>query len=298
MNINAFLSFLSFEKRASEHTIKAYQKDLEQFSTFVEQHFDSIELENLTHNHIRSWMIALLEAGCTAKTIRRKLSALKSYFQFLLRRGLILENPMTKVIAPKVGKQLPAFIPETQLQVLLEEIDFGPGYSNIRNRFIIELLYGTGIRRAELIALKASNFDLGRKVVKVTGKGNKERLLPLTDTLITSFQEYVNLRNTTFTDNAEPYLLLTDKGKKLYPKLVYNVVKRYLALVTTIEQKGPHTLRHSFATHLTANGADLNAVKELLGHSSLAATQVYTHNSIERLKKVYQQAHPKAKLDQ
>ena len=295
MNITTFLQYLEFEKRFSPHTISAYKSDLEQFDIFLKLTYEIEKVVDIRHIHIRAWIVELIQNKITPRSINRKLSTLKTYFKFLKRRKTIKENPMLKVIAPKVGKRLPVVIKEIEIQHLFEEIDFGNGYPAVRDEMIMELLYSTGMRRSELIQLTPSHIDFHQQQIKVLGKGNKERLIPFAKKLSDHLKSYVLVRNEEFSLTNKDPLFLTNKGQKLYPKLVYNLVKKYLSQVTTVEQRSPHVLRHSFATHLSGNGADLNAIKELLGHSSLAATQVYTHNSIEQLKKVYQQAFPKAK---
>lgn len=296
MKFNLFLSYIRFEKRFSPHTIKAYQNDLEQFQTYVFATYGDLANKDISHIHIRSWLIKLMEDGMTPKSINRKLSSLKSLFQFLLKKEKIDKDPMLKVIAPKIGKRLPAFVEEQKLEYLLEEVTYPEGFSGIRDRLVMELLYQTGIRRSELIHLQISDIDFQGQLIKVLGKGNKERLIPINRTLRLLITDYLSIRKTTFPELIEiGQLLLTNKGKPMYPKFVYNLVQKYLSIVTTQAQRSPHILRHSFATHLSNNGADLNAIKELLGHSSLAATQIYTHNTIDRLKEIYQQAHPKAK---
>lgn len=290
-----FLQYLQYEKRFSENTILAYRKDVEQFIAFLKETYSLALVNEVRHFHIRSWVIDLLEQGLTPRTIRRKLSTLKTYFRFLLKHKQIEENPMLKVVIPKVGKRLPVHVQEHEMAQLFERAAFTEDFPGQRDRTMLELLYATGMRRAELLGLRLQDVDFGQRVIRVLGKGKKERLIPFGTALREQLQAYLDVREATFPDNGEAHLLLTDKGAKLYPKFVYNTVKRYLSLVTTLEQRSPHVLRHSFATHLSNNGADLNAIKELLGHANLAATQIYTHNSIEKLKKVYQQAHPKAK---
>ena len=296
MKYDLFLAYLQFEKRFSSHTIKAYQTDLAQFSAFLQETYEIKQASTIDHQHIRAWIVQLLEKQLTPRSINRKLSTLKSFFQFLMKKGKLEKDPMLKVIAPKVGKRLPAFVEEAPLQHLLEDVSFGNDFIGMRDYLIMDLFYQTGIRRSELIQLQISDIDFEGQVIKVLGKGNKERLIPINRDIRLQIETYLALRKTTFPNILElGQLFLTKKGKPLYPKLVYNLVKKYLSIVTTQEARSPHILRHSFATHLSNNGADLNAIKELLGHSSLAATQVYTHNSIERLKQIYQQAHPKAK---
>lgn len=244
--------------------------------------------------HIRAWVVEGMEKGWSPRAINRKLSCLKTFFRFLLQRGWVDENPMLRITAPKAGKALPVFIREEQLAQLLDEGPFGDDFSGQRNRLLLELLYLTGLRRAELIDLTPESFDFHRMQIRVKGKGGKERIIPMLPELSERVQSYLRLRRETF-EELPPQLLLTDKGQAMYPKFVYLVVRRHLSMVVTVEKRSPHVLRHSFATHLSNRGADINAVKELLGHSSLAATQVYTHNAIEKLKEVYQLAHPKGK---
>lgn len=295
MDITVFLKYLELEKRFSTHTITAYQSDLLQFFAYLEEIYSLTSILEVRHFHIRAWVVELMQNKITPRSINRKLSTLKTYFKFLKRRKEIKENPMLKVIAPKVGKRLPVVVKEIELENLFEKINFGEGYAAVRDEMVMEMLYNTGMRRSELINLTPNNLDFYNHQVKVLGKGNKERLIPFAHQLADRLKNYLVIRSDEFNLGVTEPLFLTEKGKKMYPKLVYNLVKKYLSQITTVEQRSPHVLRHSFATHLSNNGADLNAIKELLGHSSLAATQVYTHNSIEKLKKVYQQAHPKAK---
>ena len=290
--IHSFFQYLALEKRYSPLTIDLYKTDLHQFIDYLTSQFE-LESEKAKHEHIRSWSVFLMEKGISSRSIRRKLSVLKTYYKFLRKKGIVAESPMLKVLAPKAGKVLPTVMEQKTLQHLFENVPFGDDFKGKRDQLMVELLYGTGMRRAELIGLKLDSIDLDGQRLKVLGKGNKERLLPLSPYLVKLMQQYLSLRGDTF-PQSESYLFLTNKGKKLYPKLVYNTVHHYLSLVSTLEKRSPHVLRHSFATHMIDNGADLQAVKELLGHASLAATQVYTHNSIKRLQEVYQQAHPKA----
>lgn len=295
MKQHLFFQYLELEKRYSPHTLKAYQTDLSQFFTFLQVTYGLSDVHQVQHLHIRSWMVDLLNKGVGTRSINRKLSCLKTYFKFLRKRKEISTNPMAKVVAPKVGKRLPQVIGEKQLSFLFEHVDFGPGYSGTRNRLILELLYCTGIRCSELVALQHGDLDLEAMQLKVSGKGNKERLVPLAQHLVGLLKHHIYVKATTFPHSHSGPLFLSDKGQPITASQVYRIVRRYLSLVTTAEQRSPHVLRHSFATHLSNNGADLNAIKELLGHSSLAATQIYTHNSIEKLRRVYEQAHPKAK---
>ena len=290
-----FFSYIRFEKRFSKHTINAYETDLAQFQKYLLNTYDINDDRQIAHIHIRAWVVELLQQNVKTRSVNRKLSTLKSYFQFLLKRGYIDKNPMLKVVAPKVGKRLPVIVEEPKLSLLFNEIEFSDDYKGQRDKVLLEVLYQTGMRRSELINLTFEDVDLDRLVIKVLGKGNKERLIPISHRLGILLQQYIDIRKSTFPLVLFNNLFVTEKGNRLYPKKVYTIVKKYLSMVTTEEQRSPHVLRHSFATHLSNNGADLNAIKELLGHSSLSATQVYTHNSIERLKQIYQQAHPKAK---
>ncbi|MCP3927521.1 MAG: tyrosine-type recombinase/integrase [Bacteroidetes bacterium] len=295
MKLDSFLQYIKYEKRYSEHTQTAYRGDLTQFNDYLKEIYSLTSLVEVRHLHIRAWVVQLLSLDYSARSVNRKLSTLKSFFRFQQKRGTIEQNPMKKVIAPKSGKRLPVFVHEKHLEKLFE-MEIPPNdFKSWRDRLILEMLYGTGIRRSELLQLTLSDIEKAGKVLKVKGKGGKERLLPLADYLLKFIEKYVRIREQEFPDINNDFLVVTTKGQEPYPKLVYNVVKSYLSSVTTLEQRSPHVLRHSFATHLSDHGADLNAIKELLGHSSLAATQIYTHNSIEKLKKVYLKAHPKAK---
>lgn len=293
MTINQFIKYIQYEKRFSQHTVLAYQQDLEQLSYYLERNYEISELSQAKAIHIRSWMVELIEEGYHVNSVRRKLSTLKAFFKYLQKYHGLAGNPMRKVVVPKSGKRLPATLGAAEFNNLLDRLTFPDDYAGQRDKMILELLYGTGIRRAELIGLRLDDIDWQGALLKVLGKRDKERLIPLSGHLLKLLRVYLEVRDHTFGAAAPNRLFLTNQGKPLYPKLVYNTVKRYLSYITTNEQRGPHLLRHSFATHLSENGADLNAIKTLLGHSNLAATQIYTHNSIERLKKIYEQAHPK-----
>jgi integrase/recombinase XerC len=297
MNQATFLKYLQYEKRFSPHTVLAYQKDLEQFLDYLQETYSLTSVKEVRHTHIRSWIVNLLEQSISHRSIRRKLSSLKAYFRFLLKRKELEHDPMLKVVVPKMGKRLPVVVNATQLETLFEDIVFPKGFSGMRDRLMLELLYHTGMRRSELIGLTWKQVDMVKQQFRVLGKGNKERLIPFSTALKEVLSAYGKTQEEEFGAGKSDHIFLTDRGAKLYPKFVYNKVKQYLGMVTTVEQRSPHVLRHSFATHLSENGADLNAIKSLLGHSSLAATQIYTHNSIEQLKQVYQQAHPKAKKE-
>lgn len=296
MKQERFYQYLQFEKRYSPHTLTAYRKDLGQFSEFLQTTYQLEEPRQIQHTHVRSWMVDLMGQGNAARSVNRKLSCLKSYFKFLRRHGEIEANPMAKVVAPKTGKRLPVFMSEKSMSLLFEQVDFGEGYKGLCHRLVLEMLYCTGMRRSELVSLKVQDVDVQSFQLKVKGKGDKERLIPIARHLVELVEQFVDARKAAFPLADDAHLFLTPKGQPFNSGHVYNIVKRHLSSVTTQEQRSPHVLRHSFATHLSNHGADLNAIKELLGHASLAATQVYTHNSIEKLKKAYAQAHPKAKL--
>lgn len=293
--LNSFFNYIQYEKRYSKHTIAAYGKDLAHLQNYLLDIYELNQVAAVEFMHLRSWVISLMEEGLTARSIHRKMASTKSFFKYLLREGHIKSNPASKLIAPKVGKRLPEYAEEQQMEQLLEKITFPTGYIGTRDKTMIELFYATGIRKAELIGLNIQDIDFVGLTIKVLGKRNKQRIIPISKETGALLSDYINERNQTFPEEAVNHLFLTKGGKILYPKVVYNVVKKYLGAVTTTKKKGPHTLRHTFATHLSNRGADMNAIKELLGHSSLAATQVYVHNSIERLKKVYENAHPKGK---
>jgi integrase/recombinase XerC len=292
MEKERFIAFIQFEKRYSPHTVTAYRTDLDQFYSFLKERYSLEEIRSVTHPMIRSWLADLMEQGISPRSINRKLTALKSYFRFLKKEGVVDQNPMRKVVSPKIPKRLPVFVEKEKMDLLLDGIDFGTGFPALRDRLILEMLYATGMRLSELTALKETDIDFHQSTIKVLGKRNKERLIPFSFKFGAILKDY--LREREKINQAGEHLMLTDKGMKIYPRFVYRVVARYLSMVTTVEKKSPHVLRHTFATHLLNSGADLNAVKELLGHANLSATQVYTHNTIEKLKKIYKQAHPKA----
>jgi integrase/recombinase XerC len=288
-----FLQYIQYIKHYSPHTVRSYRNDLEQFFAFCS--FGTGEDETvIDHHQIRNWIVELMEKGNSARTTNRKISALKTYFRYLLREEIVTVNPVSKVLTPKSDKKLPVFINENQMNHLLDDIEFGDDFSGFRNRMIIETFYNTGARLSELINLKVSNVDFSQQVLKVLGKRNKERIIPMSRIFSDLLEEYSKAREATFPGDSDGWFFLTSAGKKLYPRLVYRVVTRFLSMVTTSEKKGPHVLRHTFATHILNQGADLNAIKELLGHANLSATEVYTHNTFEKLKSVYKQAHPRA----
>ena len=292
--MDLFFKYLEFEKRFSPHTLTSYHTDLGQFSDYLAQTYQITDAAEAGHSIIRSWIMTLVQKELDNRTINRKIACLRSYYKFLLRNGRITQNPMLKVKSPKMAKKLPHFVQQEPINKLLDGFDFPESFEGYRDKLILEFLYGTGIRLAELINIKETDLNLHNNTVTVLGKGNKERIIPINDSLLLCVNKYLNFKKSFFTDNNPTFLLVTTKTAKLYPKFVYRTVKKYMRLISTDQHLSPHALRHSFATHLLNNGADLNAIKDLLGHTSLAATQVYTHNSIEKLKSIFDKAHPKA----
>lgn len=293
MSQNSFLDYLSYEKRYSPHTVKAYKTDLVQFFEFISNQFEIADPQDATHVFVRSWIVHLIEQGLGNTSINRKISCLKAYYRYLKRTGQIKTNPMVKVISPKVGKRLPVFVEEKSMESLFDSSLFSPDFDGQRDALVMELFYNTGIRLSELIYLKEADVDTRQNQIKVLGKRNKERIVPIGPRLSEIIQSYQTLKKEQNFGNHVPELIVKSDGVKMYEKLVYRIVNRYLGLVTTMKKKSPHILRHTFATHMLNKGADLGAIKEILGHSSLAATQLYTHNSIEQLKDVHRKAHPK-----
>jgi len=288
--IHRFVDYLRSEKRSSVHTITAYHNDLLQFQTFIQSEHSLSDVQHATSDMVRNWLVSFHDEKLEATSIKRKISTLKSFYKYLNKTGITTANPMLKVTAPKLKKRLPVFVEEKNLSQLFSANYFTHDFSGLRDRLMIEMLYQTGIRRAELINLKEKNIS--NNSIKVLGKRNKERIIPISPVLTQLIEAYQSQKKQM--EFSADHLLVLDNGKKLYEKFVYNKVNAYLNAITTAEKKSPHVLRHTFATHMLNNGADLNAIKELLGHSSLAATQVYTHNSIEKLKNTYLQAHPRA----
>lgn len=288
----SFLQYISAGKRYSGNTIVSYRNDIGQFMEWVEKSRSGTALAEVVTADVRGWMVWLLEGGASTATVHRKMSALRALFRYMLRQEMITDNPMTGLKLPKKKKALPAFVAEESLVRLLDEFSFGENFTGIRDRTIIEMLYLTGMRRSELINLNISDLDLSAGEIRVTGKREKQRIIPLIPGFIKSLGVYLAAREEE--GFAGSWLFVTGRGNKMYDKAVYNIVTRYLAMVTTIEKKSPHILRHTFATHMLNHGADLSSIRELLGHASLSATQVYTHTTFERLKKVYKQAHPRA----
>jgi integrase/recombinase XerC len=293
-NLGLFLDFLKFEKRYSVHTLTSYESDLVTFFSFTAKQYDTDNIGSITHNMVRSWLAEGMAAGLNAKTINRRISSLKSFFKFHLRQETIEKSPMTQVISPKLKKRLPSFVKEEDTKKLLVALDqSAENWKSLNARMLISIFYATGMRRTELISLKEKQVDFSRSQIKVLGKGNKERVIPVSPALLALIREYQQLKRKEFAE-PEDVLLVTEKGKKLYPRYAWQLVNHYLGEASSLDKKSPHVLRHTFATHLMNHGADLNAVRELLGHASLSSTQIYTHNSIEKLKETHGKAHPKA----
>jgi integrase/recombinase XerC len=292
--IQEFLDYLAFQKRYSKNTILSYENDLSGFFQYLFKEYKISNIAEITPSLIRTWLADLKEKKASSRTINRKISSLKAFFKYQLRLKKISVNPLATISTLKVNKRLPSFVEEKSINTLLQHDYFEDSFEGKTNYLIFQLLYQTGMRRSELLNLKERDFNKNSSTIKVLGKGNKERIIPVNNQLISLVDEYISEKKRLFAEPLAPVLLVSKKGKQLDPKYIYNIVKKYLGQVSTIQRKSPHVLRHTFATHLTNNGAEINAIKELLGHSSLAATQIYTHNTIEKLKKVHQQAHPKS----
>ncbi|WP_443939825.1 tyrosine-type recombinase/integrase [Pedobacter sp. MW01-1-1] len=294
MLLASFITYLTHEKRFSAHTIESYRTDLTQFESFIVSEFE-LSFLDVKHTHIRSYLVDLMEKGNSESTINRKVSSLRSFYKFLVREEKIAQNSAALIKAPKIPKRLPVFVETDKMNQLLDnEGNFDDSFASQRDHLVVELLFGTGIRLAELLQLKESDIAMFDGTIKVLGKRNKERIIPINKQLINQLDNYIALKKLQVFDNNLPTLIVTNSGAAAYPKLIYRIVTSHLSKITTNDKKSPHVLRHSYATSLLNAGADLNAIKELLGHAGLAATQVYTHNSIERLKTIYKQAHPKA----
>jgi integrase/recombinase XerC len=293
-SIQSFLDYLKYEKRYSDHTLTSYKNDLIDFIDFLVLQFGGVELKNVNHSFVRSWMASKKEKGLNAKSINRKISTLKSFFKYHLKTGTIERTPMTRVISPKISKRLPVFVQEAEMQKLVQTLyQSTDDWKSLNSKMLITIFYATGMRLSELIGLKEKQIDFSKSQIKVLGKGNKERIIPVSKDIVDQIKNYQQLKKKDFEKTGET-LLVTEKGKRMYPKYAYLLVNQVLENAGTLDKKSPHVLRHTFATQLMNNGADLNAVKELLGHSSLSSTQIYTHNTIEKLKDVYKKAHPKA----
>jgi integrase/recombinase XerC len=288
----SFLQYLRSEKRFSEHTVLAYENDLKQFSFYLEEVYEITDLSKVNDKIVRSWMVHLSDLGLSARSINRKLSTLKSFYRFACNNGFCKTNPLINVIGPKQEQRLPEFVEEKEMRMLFNDIVFEDNFKGLRDRIILDLFYQTGMRLSELRSVKVRDLDFSKKVIKVLGKRNKERMIPLHDSVLVGIRSYLTERE----KNAMPgeeVLIIDNKGAKCNEKFVYRTVNLYLSAVTLTSKKSPHIIRHTFATHMLNRGADLNTIKEILGHANLAATQVYTHNSIDKLKAIYKQAHPK-----
>ncbi|SEB12720.1 tyrosine-type recombinase/integrase [Pedobacter hartonius] len=294
MSVESFLTYIQHEKRYSPHTVLAYRTDLLHFAGFMAGTYE-MQPEDARHVHIRDYMVRLMEEQIGANSIGRKLSSLRSFYKYLYRRKVIAASPMSMIKAPKVPERLPVFVDEERLNYLLDSGEFfDESFPSVRDKVVIEMLFGTGMRLAELLGLQAADIDFYEETVRVLGKRKKERIIPLPKQLVLQLKTYIELKSLQKFNNKSEGLFVTNKGAPVYPLFIYKIVNSYLTYISTQDKKSPHVLRHSYATSLLNRGADLNAIKELLGHASLAATQVYTHNSIERLKTIYKQAHPKA----
>jgi integrase/recombinase XerC len=290
--ITSFLEYLVLERKYSKHTVTAYRKDITSFFEFCVVEYEAKNLKDINYSQIRSWIVKLVDEGISNNSINRKVSSLKSFYKFLQKTEQIKSNPLTKHKSLKVAKKVQVPFTSKEINEVINNLEFEGDFKSLRNKLIVELFYSTGMRRAELVNLKITSINFQSKTVKVLGKRNKERLIPLIPSVLKTVEEYLIFKNEIVVDND--YLFITEKGKKIYETLVYRVINNYFSNVSTKVKKSPHILRHSFATHLLNQGADLNSVKELLGHSSLASTQVYTHNSLEKIKQVYNQAHPRS----
>ncbi len=293
MLIDAFLDYLRLERNYSVKTIVSYRTDLLEFEEYFKKVDAELDFTRADADVVRNWMVNLMDDGRTATTVNRKLSSLRSFYRFLLKRKVVSVDPMVKVVGPKKKKPLPFFVREKDMDRLLDESLYDEGFEGCRDRAILEMFYATGMRRSELIGLDVADVDLSAKLIKVTGKRNKQRLIPFGDELAEGLLEYIKVRNETLLQGTEAFFVLKN-GERMYPEAVYRLVRRYLSGVVTLKKRSPHVLRHTFATAMLNGKAELRAVKELLGHESLATTEVYTHTTFEELKKVYEQAHPRA----
>ncbi len=292
--ISLFIKYLQYEKNNSFHTVVAYKEDILQFQNFVNQQVGMCDFGKIDSSLVRQWMISLKKEKYTETSINRKMSSLRSFYKFIKKQGLTTNNPLSKINSLKTKKKLPIFFKESEMESVLSDnnIFTGTKFENVRNSLVIELLYNTGIRRSELIEIKDCDFNFFNLTLQVTGKGNKQRLIPFSNILRESLMHYIEIRKTTFNKSSD-YFIVNNKGGKSYPNLIYRIVQQNLGKVSSLTKKSPHVIRHTFATSMLNNGAELSAIKEILGHASLAATQVYTHTSFEQLKKIYKQAHPR-----
>ncbi len=287
--INKFLDHLKFEKRYSKHTIRSYSNDLSKFDAYLNDFYDGVKFNSIESIHVRSYMVFLLENKLAKSSVARKISAVKSLFKFFLKQQMVSSSPVNLIETPKLEKRLPSFLKEDEIINLLKVIEFDDTFFGLRDKLLITLFYQTGIRLSEIIGLK--NHSIRTEEIKVVGKRNKERIIPLSNTTLLLIQEYKRIKDIEFPNSS--FFFITDKGNKMYEKFVYRKVNYYLSIVSSKHKKSPHILRHTFATHMLNNGADLNAIKELLGHENLSATQVYTHNTFQKLKSIHEQSHPR-----
>jgi integrase/recombinase XerC len=292
--LEQFINYIKVEKRYSRHTVRAYNDDISQFKTFYLNQYSGSDLLLVTQTEIREWVIQTINHTISSRSLRRKIASLNAFYKFCLRNRLISTNPVEGIILPRIDKKLPEFIKETALDTIFEEKQFENNFSGIRNRFILELFYATGMRLSELINLKDDSYNDQKAELRILGKRNKERIVPLTNNIIRLLSDYMKARSEKFSQLSHNYLIVNDSGAPAYSRMIQRIVRTHLNKGTTLDQKSPHILRHTFATHMLNNGADLNAVKELLGHANLAATEIYTHNTYEKLKSIYKQAHPRA----
>ncbi len=294
MALERFIDHLTYEKRSSPHTVVAYREDLHQFQAFLKERLGSEDLDSANDKAVRAWVMRLIELGIGPRSVNRKLSALRAYYRFARVIGAVQVDPSALIEALKVPKRLPEFVEEKRMEALFERTTWPEGFEGVRDRLVLETLYGTGMRLAELLGMEVGDVDLRARTARVLGKRNKERIVPLTDELVGAIKTYLPLRERVIPPvSPTGKLVLTVKGEPMPRRSVQRLVDHYLRQVTTQRKRGPHVLRHTFATHMLEHGADLNAVKEILGHAGLAATQVYTHNTVEKLKKVHRQAHPR-----
>ena len=291
--IRSFTEYLRIEKRYSEHTVRAYTDDMGQFASYLQTYYPGVTPDTAEQYHVRQWILAMLGEKISPRTLRRKVASLSTYYRYCLKKGWISGNPAKGIILPKLEKNLPEFINQTAIDVLFEAPQLKEGFTGIRDKLVLELFYATGMRLSELTQLQDSSYNRVKGEIKVLGKRNKERIIPLTSNIIRILDAYIVQRNELFPAIGHNYLIVTNTGTPVYARMI-QLVRKYLMLSTTLEKNNPHLLRHTFATHMLNNGADLNAVKELLGHANLAATEVYTHNTYEKLKSIYKQAHPRA----
>lgn len=293
MLIEAFLDYLRLERNYSERTIVSYGTDLREFEEYLEETEAELDFTKVHADHVRNWISGLMDKGRTATSVNRKLSSLRSFYRFLLKKELVVVNPMLKIVGPKKEKPLPSFVREKDMDRLLDELSFGGGFEGCRDRVILEVFYATGVRLSELIGLNEADVDFSARLIKVTGKRNKQRLIPFGNELMEELLIYNKVRTETFPGGTEAFFVRKN-GERMYPVQVYRLVKRNLSKVVTLKRRSPHVLRHTFATAMLNGNAELRAVQELLGHESLATTEIYTHATFEELKKVYEQAHPRA----